>query len=85
VSGGRIRTNDDVEEQIAEKEEELGKLATKLATMSLRHNESANLKKLYAVAEEATPEFAKKLQNAVRSLPNKEFRQKKQALKGTIW
>src|SRR5262249_55534896 len=74
ISGGRIRTNDDVEEQIEEKEAELSKMATPLATMALRKNESTNLTKLYDVATAAMPEFATKLSNVVRSLPNKEFK-----------
>lgn len=85
ASGGKVRTNDQIEQQIKTKIDQLSSAATDLATKALRGTGSADLTVLHAVATEVAPDYAEKLSNAVKTLPRKEFHQAKQALKGTVW
>ena len=85
ASGGKVRTNDQIEEQITTTIEQLSSAATDLATKALRGTGSADLTVLHAVAGEVAPDYAEKLSNAVKTLPRKEFHHAKQALKGTVW
>jgi hypothetical protein len=84
-TGGKVRTNDQVDEEIEVKVANLSSTATALAMSALRSGDSASLKQLYLVAKDVAPEFAEKLSNAVKGLPRKEFHSAKQALKGVVW
>jgi hypothetical protein len=92
ASGGRIRSNDDIDDQIGAKMDTLKSGAMTLANAALLENDLDNLKNLYYSAKEFAPEYAEALSSAVKmgrvnglAVSATEMRRRKQTLKGTIW
>jgi hypothetical protein len=85
LSGGKVRTNDVIEEEVEEKQRDLISTVDDLAVEALRGDDNNQLVLLYELAKEVAPDFAQALSRAVKQLPREEFLEKKRLLKGKIW